>query len=116
MKLPNLEKATVSRVKILDYLLSETHRDGKHKAAFFLGFGFSADNWQTLQQVLLQHVSDHEVVKVESSDFGTRYIVDGIIAAPDGRAPLLRSVWFVRDREDVPHFVTAYPLRRRDDD
>ena len=116
MKLPNLEKATVSRVKICDYLLSETHRDGKHKAAFFLHFGFSAENWRALQQVLLQHASDHEVVKVETSAFGTRYVVDGIITAPNGRAPLIRSVWFIRDGEETPQFVTAYPLRRRDDD
>ena len=45
MNLPNLEKAVVSRVKVCDYLLSETHRDGRHKAAFFHRFGFLADDW-----------------------------------------------------------------------
>ena len=116
MKLPNLEKATVPAAKITEYLLSETHRDGKHKAAFFHLFGFSADDWQTLEHVLLKHVSDHEVVKVESSPFGTRYVVDGIMTVPDGRTPMIRTVWFIRSEEEIPQFVTAYPLRRRDDD
>ena len=116
MKLPNFQMARVPAAKITEYLLSEVHRDGKHKAAFFHHFGFSAEKCQTLEVALLQHASDHEVLKVEHSSFGTRYIVDGIITTPDGRTPTIRTVWFIRNEEDVPQFVTAYPLRRRDDD
>lgn len=36
MKLPNVEAVVVSEDKITGYLLSPTHRDGRHKAAFFL--------------------------------------------------------------------------------
>jgi hypothetical protein len=39
MKLPNCEQAVVAEAKITRYLLSETHEDGKHKAAFFTHFG-----------------------------------------------------------------------------
>ncbi len=39
MKLPNHEKAFVPREKIVDYLLSPFHKDGKGKAAFFKRFG-----------------------------------------------------------------------------
>ena len=116
MKLPNLETAVVPAAKIMDYLLSETHSDGKHKARFFQAFGFSLHDWQALEHAVRQHVSDHEVAKVEPSPFGTRYVVEGIITAPDGRSPLIRTVWFVRNEEESPQFVTAYPLRRRDDD
>ena len=35
---------------------------------------------------------------------------------PDGRAPRLRSVWFIETGADTPRFVTAYPLRREDDE
>jgi uncharacterized protein DUF6883 len=116
MKVPNLEMAVVPATKITDYLLSETHPDGKHKARFFQAFGFLLDNWQALEHVVRQHVFDHEVTKVEPSASGTRYVVEGIITAPDGRSPLIRTVWFVRNEEEMPQFVTAYPLRRRDDD
>jgi hypothetical protein len=43
VKLPNHEHAVVPRAKILDYLLSDSHRDGQHKAAFFKRFGFAAE-------------------------------------------------------------------------
>jgi hypothetical protein len=35
MKLPNYEQVVITREKVVDYLLSDTHRDGRHKAAFF---------------------------------------------------------------------------------
>ena len=116
MKLLNVEAAGVSEDKITGYLLSATHRDGRHKAAFFLGFGFAADAWQTLAAALLKHAADHEVGKVESTPFGTRYVVEGTIEAPFGRTPSIRSVWFLEPSQDAPRFVTAYPLKGADDD
>lgn len=41
MKLPNVGGAVVAQEKIIDYLLSDTHRDGRHKAVFFKRFGFT---------------------------------------------------------------------------
>ena len=80
MKLPNFESALVQEGKITGYLLSTTHRDGRHKAAFFLGFGFATGDWQTLAKALLSHASEHEVAKAESTPFGTRYVVEGTIS------------------------------------
>lgn len=116
MKIPNAEDAVVPPAKIVDYLLSETHPDGKHKAKFFYAFGFSLDDWQALEQTLRQHIVEYQVAKIELSRFGTRYVVEGIIQAPDGRSPLSRTVWFIKNEEVTPHFVSAYPLQRRDDD
>lgn len=116
MKVPNLENAEVPAAKIANYLLSESHPDGKHKARFFQAVGFLLDDCGTLEQALLKHLAEHEVAKVEATTFGTRYVVEGIIEAPDGRTPLLRTVWFIRNEEEVPQFVSAYPLRRREDD
>jgi hypothetical protein len=53
VKLPNLENAQIPRSKITDYLLSVTHRDGRHKAAFFTRFGFSVDKWEIMSAALL---------------------------------------------------------------
>jgi len=112
MKLPNCTQAIVPESKITGYLLSFNHRDGRSKAEFFTQFGFSAHAWQELAAALLQHASNHEVAKVEESPFGTRYIIEGTMVAPDGRTPVVRSVWFVETGGQVPRFVTAYPLRR----
>jgi len=38
--------------------------------------------------------------------------VDGALAAPDGRRPRVRVIWFIETSEDVPHLVTAYPLEK----
>jgi hypothetical protein len=110
MKLAKLKAGSIPEEKIVGYLLSATHRDGRHKAAFFLGFGFTASNWQTLAASLLKHAAEHEVSKEESTPFGTRYVVEGTIETPGGRTPRIRSVWFLESDQDAPRFVTAYPL------
>jgi len=110
MKLPNLEAAMVPEEKITGYLLSATHREGRHKAAFFLGFGFGVESWQALAAALLKHAADHDIASVEATPFGTRYVVEGTIETPGGRTPRIRSVWFVENNQDTPRFVTAYPL------
>jgi hypothetical protein len=40
MKLKGIERASVRRRKVVDYLLSLTHPEGRGKAAFFRRFGF----------------------------------------------------------------------------
>jgi hypothetical protein len=112
MNLPNIEQVEVPRVKVVDYLLSQTHRDGQHKARFFRRFGFTPTEWQVLAAALKQHAVEHGVAREEPSPFGRRFVVEGIIHCPDGREPLVRSVWFLRSEEIVPRFVTAYPLKR----
>jgi hypothetical protein len=63
---------------------------------------------------LKRHAVDHELTAEEPSPFGRRYIVEGIIHTPDGRTPLVRTVWFVRTNDSTTRFVTAYPLNRRE--
>ena len=45
MKLPCADTAAVEREKIMDYLLSSTHRYGASKARFFSEFGFRVEEW-----------------------------------------------------------------------
>jgi hypothetical protein len=111
MKLPNVDQATVPQEKITGYLLSTAHRDGKHKAAFFMRFGFKPEAWEELAAALLNHARQHDVVKEEPSPFGVRYVVEGALPAPDGRSPDVRAVWFLEAGDDKPRFVTAYPLK-----
>ncbi|MCC7308658.1 MAG: hypothetical protein IT173_13920 [Acidobacteria bacterium] len=111
MKLPNIDQAVVRRQKVVEYLLSLTHRDGRGKARFFLGFGFESGKWQVLADALKMHASTHEVTESVPSPFGIRYIIDGELQAPDGRRPRVRAVWFIEDGDDIPAFVTAYPAK-----
>jgi hypothetical protein len=112
MKLPNADRAEVRREKLVDYLLSRAHPDGAGKAAFFERFGFSTAAWQVLRDALLEHAREHEVVETGTSDFGTRYTVEGPIRSPDGRDPRVRSVWFIDVGAPDPRLLTAYPQRK----
>jgi len=110
MKLPNRSRAVVSRAKVTEYLLSETHPEGKEKAAFFVGFGFSRDEWKGLADALRRHAAQHDAIKMVESPYGRRFVVEGALLSPDGRTPMIRSVWFIEYGDDVPRLVTAYPL------
>lgn len=112
MKVPYCENACVPEPKITAYLLSPTHPDGSSKARFFTRYGFSLDAWWVLADALVHHGVTHEVVKEEATPFGTKYVVDGTLDAPDGRTPLVRAVWLVSTGTTIPHLVTAYPLTR----
>jgi len=113
LKLPNYENAVISETKITGYLLSTKHRDGRSKAEFFTRLGFSAETWEDLASELLRHAAENEVAKIEDSPFGRRYIIEGVLLAPDRKAVTVRSVWFIETGEQIPRFVTAYPLQRR---
>lgn len=109
LKLPSLEKAVVSEPKMTEYLLSPTHPEGRDKAAFFTRFGFTIDEWVVLAEALMEHAKAFEVTKTAESRFGIRYVIEGQLQTPDGRNPIIRSVWFIAHEDDTPRFVTAYP-------
>ena len=74
--------------------------------------GFSADAWEAFAQALREHASQNEVVRIEDSPFGKRYIVEGELSAPDKRKPRVRVIWFIKIGQNVPLLVSAYPLER----
>ena len=113
MKLPNVEAALIAPAKIRDYLLSYSHPFGRGKAAFFRRLGFSPEDWHELSLALVNQAAQHRVTSIEDSPFGVRYTVEGTLETPDGRDPLVRAVWFIRRGEEIPRFVTAYPVGRR---
>ncbi|MGE0826335.1 MAG: DUF6883 domain-containing protein [Candidatus Binatia bacterium] len=110
-KLPNIAQALIPRKKIVNYLLSDTHDAGRDKATFFTHFGFTANNWEVLVHALRRHAVQHEITKIETSPFGTRYVIHGALQTPTGRTPQIRAVWFIDTGETIPRFVTAYPLK-----
>ena len=113
MKLPRATRARVDGGKIVGYLLSPHHPDGRSKAAFFGAFGFSLVRWELFAAALRDQGARGEVTAIATSEYGTRYSVDGIIETPDGRNPRVRTVWII-DEDREPRLITAHPLRRRD--
>ena len=111
--LPDADRAVVPDNKLVEYLLSGAHPDGHGKARFFASFGFSVAGWRVLAEALSRHAAENSVVEQSATAFGTRYIVEGILWAPDGRTPEVPVVWFIDRGGGAPRLVTAYRVRRR---
>ena len=113
MKLPHADRLQIPKAKVVQYLLSSTHRAGRGKARFFSAIGFQVDAWEAMAHALQQHAGENVVTLSEDTPFGTRYVIEGALIAPNGRQLQVRTVWFIDERGQVPRFVTAYPLKRR---
>jgi len=111
MRLPGVSQARVEQSKILEYLLNEDHPEGGSKAAFFRQFGFQRRRWEQFAEALRNHALHHEVRQKVESTHGTRYAIEGPLQSPDGRNPVVRSVWIVEDVATTPRLVTAYPIQ-----
>jgi hypothetical protein len=111
MKIPNNTEAIVDANKITDYLLSETHEQGKSKAAFFKRFGFDSSSSTIFEEALKTHAVDREIVKENDSPYGKKYQLECDIDTPDERNPCIVSVWIVENDSDEPRLITAYPAK-----
>jgi len=102
MKLPHADRPEISKAKVVQYLLSSTHRAGRGKARSFSAFGFQVSAWEALAQALQQHARDNVVTFTEETPFGTRYVIDGPPTAPNGRELQIRTVWFIEEGSRAP--------------
>lgn len=110
MKLPNLEQATVPEKKLTDYLLSETHAVGKFKAKFFRSLGFNETNVNLLRKEIINLAKSGDIGDVIPSNYGTKYILEGVIMTPIGKSVKIRTVWIIENNNTQPIFITAYPV------
>lgn len=109
MKLPDATSAVVERKKIIEYLLAHDHTSGRSKARFFTSLGFTPGQWDTLAEALVEHGRDGTVIATEASEYGNKFVVDGLLRCPNGGKRKIRTVWFVTTGKKSPRLVTAYP-------
>jgi hypothetical protein len=109
VKLPNAQRAIVDLGKITDYLLNASHSDNGGKARFFGELGFARTEPVTLADALRTVAVEGDVVRHAESPHGRKFVVDGSIQAPRGRAAMVRTIWIVDVGQDAPRLVTAYP-------
>ncbi len=113
MRLPNAEEAIISAEKLRGYLLSAAHPGGGSKAKFFANLGYTEVGWATLEADLrAQHLS-LEAEEVPSTEHGRKFTITGLLAGPAGKSAIVISIWMIDRGEDVPRFLTAYPVKRR---
>lgn len=111
MTLPFADRAFIAPEKLHDYLLSPIHPTGAAKAAAFTSVGYSHTEWRVLQHDLMGLAQSADAVILRRSAHGQKFVVRGILHGPSGRPLSVTTVWIVRDGEQFPRFVTAYPRR-----
>jgi hypothetical protein len=109
MKLPNPSRAVIEREKIVDYLLNPAHPDNGGKAEFFEALGFQPEKWGILAAAILAMARQTEVAENVSSPHGQKYVIVGRIESPDGKSPLVKTIWIVDSGAKTARLVTAYP-------
>ncbi|MGA0559417.1 DUF6883 domain-containing protein [Larkinella sp. VNQ87] len=110
MSLPNSLNALVTDEKVRDYLLAETHPQNKGKAKFFFQIGFTLENYEVLQQALKRVASEGAVRTSMHTEFGEKFVVLGLLTAPNGKVYPIESVWILEKKLEIPRLVTAYPF------
>jgi len=112
-KLPNRDRVIVEAAKLTEYILNRDHPVGGDKAAYFYRFGFRLSDWQILQTALFKHAVDARVVATRLNTLrNALHTIEGQLETPDGRNPLVRTVWSIGLEDRRPRFLTAYPGRR----
>jgi hypothetical protein len=114
MKIPNNNLSFVAENIITDYLLSDIHETGKHKADFFKRFGFDITDFDTFKGSLIQHSIDRDIEKTTHTEHGIKYELRCEIKTPDQRNPCIVTVWIVENGLEEPKLVTAYPAKRQE--
>ncbi len=113
VKLPDLvARVHVESAKVTRYLLVPEHPQNQGKAHFFLAFGFRLNMPETMIAALIAHTDECEVAIIENRSDATVYTVEGVLSAPDGRRPRVRTVWHVTIGGDTARFITAVPLTK----
>ena len=107
--LPNYQHAFIDPSKVRDYLLSPSHPIGRFKASVFSALGYTQENWQQLRDDLFRLAQTGIVSPGQPSSFGQTFEVGGNLVGPSGRTGPFITVWMVRNGEDIPRFVTAFP-------
>jgi hypothetical protein len=114
--LPNGTKGLVEREKVVTYLLNPAHPEGAGKARFFFSLGFRPEWPQVLADALRRIARTGSVARFVETVHGAKYIVDGELTGPDGRAAQVRTIRITEPGKESPRLITAYPGKEWDYD
>lgn len=109
MKLPNAERAVVDERKVREYLLSKSHPIGRFKAAFLARAGFDASSSPDLTSAILHLAQTGDATLGETSKYGQKYSISGILRGPTGIAVEVTTIWILSAPDAPPRLVTVFP-------
>lgn len=107
MKLPNGDKAEISRQKLVGYCLNPNHPSGKHKARVFASaLGITTDNVEILDELIQKAAIEGEVIQENTTEFGQQFKVNWVI--PETQNIKLRTIWEISNLNSNPRLVSAF--------
>lgn len=109
MELPNRHLAYVPEAKVTCYLLDLNHPRGKGKAQEFRKRGYDESNVAAMISDLIGVAQSQPVSEVEPTQYGTKYVIYGVIQPPIGGDLLILSVWQIDYGTNAPRLLSAYP-------
>ncbi len=110
--LPNGDRVNREQIasKLATYVLNDNHDEGQHKSRLFKSIlGISLENQSLLEDALIQAAQQREIVYSATTQYGEKFVLDFSMATEIGIASV-RSVWIIRNEENHPRLITAYPL------
>ena len=113
MELPNRHLAYVPEAKITHYLLDLNHPQGGGKAQEFRKRGYDESNVATMISDLIGVAQSQPVSEVVQTQYGTKYVIYGVIQPPVGGDLLILSVWQIDYGRSAPRLLSAYPQEPR---
>lgn len=95
--------------KVTDYLLSDTHPVGRHKAVVFRALGYDPQRPSVLADDLRRLAEGGVTRSEEPNAFGVVRVVGGTLQGPSGRGRAFVTVWILVSVGSEFRLVTAYP-------
>ena len=105
--------AYVPEAKVTRYLLDLNHPRGKGKAQEFRKRGYDESNVAAMISDLIGVAQSQPVSEVEPTQYGTKYVIYGVIQPPIGGDLLILSVWQIDYGRSAPRLLSAYPQEPR---
>jgi len=105
--------AIIPSDKLRDYLLSLRHPDGRGKAEYLGGLGYSQDAPEQLEADLRAHLLAIDAQPGRASRYGQKYEILGLLTGPNGNTAWVRTIWIVLTGETAPRLVTLIPAEKR---
>jgi hypothetical protein len=109
-RLPNGGRPELDVRKLTHYCLSPDHPRGRHKARVFRdALRLERGDAEELRALFLRAARDDRAVWIANDAGGERWQVDVAITRQDQRT-VVRTIWMVRNGDEVPRFVTCWVL------
>lgn len=97
--LPNAQDARIDPRKLHDYVLNFGHDLGRFKAAFFTQMGYTAEDWQQLEQDIREQHFTQAAERGPTTAFGVKYTITAPLSGPNGEDRWVTTVWIFRNGE-----------------